>query len=49
MKLKFCLSRNNYVFSENKLPDEFLLNEINTTKLNKPLIQDENKDNIIMT
>jgi len=46
-KLKFILSRNNYVFFENKFPDEFLLNEVNTTKLNRPLIQDENKDHII--
>ena len=46
-KLKFCLSKNNYVFSENKLSDEFLLDEINTSKLNNPLMQDENKDLIV--
>ena len=48
-KLKFILSRNNYVFSENKLLYEFLLNEVNITKLNRPLVQDENKDHKSMT
>ena len=46
-KLKFCLSEKYYVFSENTLSDEFLLDEINTIILNDPLIQDGNKDLII--